>query len=313
MIDRRQLVGGISFFATSIALRPNRAFARSGKILIGFTAAADPAGVYAAQEEGFYKEAGLDTELQLVALNPTIPGALQSASLQFANPSPPVFVSAIDGGLDLVAVGSTSVIAKGVKSFAAVASPSLKIKQAADFYGKRVGVPGLNAFLHVVFRKWMMDQGADASQVTFVEVPFPQMADVMRGGSIDAVIGSEPIVGRIVASGAGEIITHMDDLAHELPTAFLATTRDFAAENPDAVRAFQAGTVKGVEFAQNNLEKAQEYVAKYTKLDLEAIKAVPFPRLRATATVDDVRNWIDLMKAQNMIRTEIDPEQCVFS
>lgn len=313
MINRRQLIGGMSVFAAAATILPARAWAQTGSILIGYTAAADPAGVYAAQEEGFYRELGLETELQLVALNPTIPAALQSNSLQFANPSPPVFVSAIDGGLDLVAVGSTSVIAPGVRSFAAVARTELGVSEASDFYGTRVGVPGLNAFLHVVFRKWMVDQGADPSQVTFVEVPFPQMADVMRGGSIDAIVGSEPIVGRIVEAGVGEIITHMDDLAHELPTAFLATTRAFADANPDVVRAFQEGTARGVEFVENNLEKGQEYVAKYTQLDIEAIRSVPFPRLRASATVEDVRNWVDLMNDQNMIRSEIDPARYVFS
>ncbi len=61
-----------------------------------------------------------------------------------------------------------------------------------DLVGKKVGVPGLNAFLHVMFREWIKANGVDPKQVQFVETPFPQMNEIMKAGNVDAVVAAEP-------------------------------------------------------------------------------------------------------------------------
>ncbi len=35
------------------------------------------------------------------------------------------------------------------------------MSKPADFVGKKVGVPGIGAFLDVLFRKWLIDGGVD--------------------------------------------------------------------------------------------------------------------------------------------------------
>ncbi len=52
---------------------------------------------------------------------------------------------------------------------------------------------------------WVEKTGGDWRRVTTVEVPFPQMADALAGGQIDAAIFSEPFV-------AGALATHGDRL-----------------------------------------------------------------------------------------------------
>ena len=47
--------------------------------------------------------------------------------------------------------------------------------------GKKIGVPGLGAFLHVTFRAWLKLAGVDWKKVNFVEAPFPQHGDLLRG------------------------------------------------------------------------------------------------------------------------------------
>ena len=54
---------------------------------------------------------------------------------------------------------------------AVMVKPDSPIKTAKDFEGKRVATAGLNAFLHVLFRKWLSENGADYKKVTFTETP----------------------------------------------------------------------------------------------------------------------------------------------
>ena len=51
---------------------------------------------------------------------------------------------------------------------AAVARTGVAIKEPKDFVGKKVGAPGIGAFLHVLFRKWLIEKGVDPKSVNFV-------------------------------------------------------------------------------------------------------------------------------------------------
>jgi NitT/TauT family transport system substrate-binding protein len=314
MLDRRKFLVAAGAAAAIPLVGIGRVRAEDlVKVRVGYTATSDPAAVYNAVEEGFYAANGLDVGLQLIALNSTLPAALQSGSLDIGNPSPTVLLAAIDGGLDLVAIGTTSVVDKDVVNFGVVVRTGVDIKEPGDFAGKKVGVPGLNAFLHILFRKWLTDKGADWKSINFVEVPYPQMPDIVRGGSVDAVVTAEPVMGRLISAGSGTLLTHMSsDLTESLPTAFLASTREWATKNADAVRKFQAGTAKGVEFVATNLDKTQQNIAKYTKLDLDVIKAAPLPKLRAEATQRDMENWVKIMTDQGMLRTTLDVKTLTF-
>ena len=162
------------------------------KMLLGYTAVADYVGAFVAADQGLFKKHGLDIELQLVSLNSTLPAAVQSNSIQIEGPTPSVFLQAVDGGLDHVVISGNTELDPTSKAYGVVARDSAGIKTAKDFEGKKVGVPGIGAFLQVIFRKWLLDQGADATKVQFVEVSFPTMNDVLKAGTVDAVVTGEP-------------------------------------------------------------------------------------------------------------------------
>jgi NitT/TauT family transport system substrate-binding protein len=313
MIDRRQFLGASLLALPAFGTLPAWGQAPA-RLKIGFTATSDAAAGYIAQEEGMFSKRKLDTELQLVALNSTLPAALQAGSLQIGNPSPSVLLAAVEGGIDLVTVGCTSVVNKSVVNFGAVARTGSGIEEAKDFIGKRVGVPGLNAFLHVLFRKWLSDRKVDFRRVTFVETPYPQMPDIVRGGSVDAVVTAEPVMGRIIAAGSGKLITHMaPDLAEELPTALWGSTREWASKNSDAVRRFQEANAEAVEFFKKEPAKCQEYISKYTRLPIEVVRSVPLPQLRANVTERDLEAWVEIMMDQGMLSTKLDVKRLRFT
>ena len=89
-------------------------------------------------------------------------------------------------------VAGGGVTSKAITGFGLVARAGSGIKTAADCVGKKIGVPGLGAFLHVTFRAWLKNQGVDYKKVNFVEAAFPQHGDMLRGGSLDAVVTADP-------------------------------------------------------------------------------------------------------------------------
>ena len=81
----------------------------------------------------------------------------------------------------------------------------MTIKDAKDFVGKKVGAPGIGAFLHVLFRKWLIEKGVDPKSVNFVEVTFPTMSDALKSGAVDAVLTAEPFITRMKNAGNGDV------------------------------------------------------------------------------------------------------------
>ena len=206
-VKRRTLL--LSALAAASAAATLPALAQSAtKIVFGYTAVTDFASVFVAAEEGYFKKRSLDVELKFIPLNSTIPAALQSDSLQIGGPTPSVFLQAVDGGLDLVLVAGGGLISKTITGFGLVARAGSGIKSAQDCVGKKIGVPGLGAFLHVTFRAWLKDSGVDYRKVNFVEAAFPQHADLLRGGSVDAVVSADPFMSRITESGAGYVASY---------------------------------------------------------------------------------------------------------
>ena len=133
----------------------------------------------------------------LAAHGGAIIAGVVSGSVEIGTPTPTVFLQAGEGGLDLVAIAATNAFPERSNS-GILARTNANIKSAQDLVGKRVGVPGLNGLLDVIFRKWLADQGVDTNRVTYVEVSFPQMSDMLRAGNVDAVVAVDPLYNRIL-------------------------------------------------------------------------------------------------------------------
>jgi NitT/TauT family transport system substrate-binding protein len=191
-----------------------------------------------------------------------------------------------------------------------VARNGITIRNAQDCVGKKIGVPGLGAFLHVLFRKWLTEKGVNFRQVQFIETAFPQHNDVLRGGSVDAVVTADPFMSRIVAGGAGGApVFFANELPDGQPAILYSATRAWAMANAAQVRAFREAITEGVAFVSANPPKAREHLGKYTRLPPEILATVQISTLRATLTADNMRFWIEVMRAQEMLKTNIDPSR----
>jgi NitT/TauT family transport system substrate-binding protein len=270
--------------------------------------------VFVAAEEGYFKRRNLDVELKFIPLNSTIPAALQSDSLQIGGPTPSVLLQAVDGGLDLVVLAGGGVTSKGFTAFGLVARAGSGIRVAADCVGKKIGVPGLGAFLHVSFRAWLKQAGVDYRRVTFVEAAFPQHADLLRGGAIDAVVSADPFMSRIADSGAGYVASYYGTfLADGNHTIYHAAKREWVQKNPAVALAFREAVQEGAAFMQQpkNSDKVRAAIGKYIKLPPEVLAKMQISPPGPTVNPSQVNYWLAMMKDQDMLKTPIDAARLI--
>lgn len=274
------------------------------KVTLGHTGVSEWLAAFVAQEEGLFRKNGLDVTLMQVPVGAIIP-ALQSDSVQLLTSPPTNVLLANEGGLDLVFVAGTSVTEKTDQNVAVVVSNASGIKVPQDLAGKKVGVGSIGGFLYVMGRKWIADNGVDPKQVSFVEVNFAQIPDLLKNGTIQAAVTVSPFVQRVVQGGAGSVLRYLPaDLPSRTAGAFYTTTRAWAAANPQAVRGFRAAIVEAAAFTEKNPQAARAHLAKYIKLPPEVLASLPMPRLAPEVTEVQVKFWIDTMSELGLIKAK---------
>jgi NitT/TauT family transport system substrate-binding protein len=275
------------------------------KVAYGYSAVTDFASVFVAIDEGFFARRGLEVEAKFIPLNPTIVPALQSGSLQIGGPTPTVYLQALEGGLDHVVLGGGGVLSKTYTEVGLVAKAGAGIRSAADCVGKKIGVPGLGALLHVTFRQWLVINKVDPKQVNFIEAPFPQHADLIRGGSLDAVVSGGPFMSRIVESGSGYVAAYyMTFLPEGYPTILHVARRDWVEQNPAAVTAFREGIREAAAFMKlpANDARVRESCGKYMKLPPAVAAKMQISPTGPVVTVPQLQWWAGLMKEQALLK-----------
>ena len=311
-MKRRQLLAGAAAAGVLAAALPARA---DQKITFGYTAVTDFASVFVAAEEGFFKKRNLDVELKFIPLNSTIPAAVQADSLQVGGPTPSVFLQSVDGGLDHVVLAGGGVTSKSITGFGLVARAGSGIKNAQDCVGKKIGVPGLGAFLHVTFRGWLKSQGVDYRKVNFVEAAFPQHGDLLRGGTLDAVVSADPFMSRITETGIGYVASYYSTFLPEgQPTIIYTAKREWVQKNPETARAFQQAVQEAAAFIAKpaNNAKVRAAIGKYIKLPPEVLAKAQISPPGAVVSEKQLAYWVALMKDQEMLKGNPEPAKLIF-
>jgi NitT/TauT family transport system substrate-binding protein len=299
--------------AMAALLSAGPAFAQN-KIQIGCTATSDCASAMLAIDEGIFKKHGIEAEMVLIGINSNIPAAILSNSIQIGGPTSTVFLQAADGGLDLVAVGGASVMSPVTNNnVAAFVRNGITINEPKDFVGKKVGAPGLGAFLHVLFVKWLVEKGVDPRKVNFVEVTFPTMMDIVKSGSVDAVLTGEPFVTRMTNAGLGTVgARYAAELGRTEPIIFYAASREWANKNAETVKKFRAAIAEAAPIVNNDREKASVSISKFTKQPIELVKATPPNRSEPELRPEQLAWWIDIMSSQKMLQSKLDLDKLIL-
>ena len=281
------------------------------KLKMMYTAVSGFTAGYVAQEQGFFKKRGIDMEFVQTMSSGNNPPALVSNSVQVAGPTMPTLLQANDSGLDLVIIANGAVYP--LEADILVARQGSGIQKPADLKGKTVGVPGLGALLHFMLIRNLQQNGVNPKDVKFVEVSFPQAADALKSGQIDAYPAQAPFTARILQSGAGyEVANWLKSTPDGTITVVYATTRQWAEANKETVKALREAMKEAVEYSKSHRPEMYAAIAKYTKLPQAVVSSLAPPNLEVDTSPKQVKFWIDLAKEQGAIKGNPDPAKIIY-
>lgn len=301
----RSLVAGLGALVMGVACVQANA---QTEINVGMVKTADSIPLLISEEKGFFDAHGLDVTLTPIAMVTNAPGAILSGSIQIGAGTLPALLQTNEAGFGLVALSGVARSTPQSNPISLLARDGAGIETAADLVGKKVGVPGLNAIMHLVLQKWLDDNGVDPESVTWVEAIFPAMGDLLKGGQLDAVAVLEPFRSHIVNSGAGyKLSDYMVEVNDNMVMAAWMAKGSWAEENPDAVAAFLAAYQEAIDWA---LEHEDE--VKQIEADFLGVASPIRPTYDLNITVDDLELFVEMGSEYGLLREPVDVETLIW-
>jgi NitT/TauT family transport system substrate-binding protein len=247
-------------------LAPAIAFAQT-KLVVAHSPASEFLPAFVAKERGIFARNGLDVTFNMTPNITLIPAALVSGTVQIGSATATNALLAAEAGIDIVTVMGGTRLVKSNQRIALVTRPGLTVANANDLRGKRVGVPGFNAVIDLVFQKWLLNNKVPLNQVTRVEVLVPQMADFLKAGQVDAATPIEPMVGRIVEGGLGvKSVDFWAEVNPDVIAAFWIASRQWADANRNTVAAWRSSYLEGIDWIAKNPDEARKIEIQYLKV-----------------------------------------------
>jgi len=216
--------------------------------------------LWVAQEGGYFKREGLDTELLYIGGGTLLIQSMLSGEVPFAyGPSVPV-INATLRGSDLVLIGNTG----NSLVFSIMARP--EIKQPGQLRGKKIGVTRLGGStdwaLDAALKHWNIER----NQITVIQTGgMPEGLAALIAGALDAVVLSPPSNFRAAKAGMHEL-EDVGQLKIMFPNTPLSTTRSFLRANRDTSLRFLRGFAQGLQRLRTDKEFSMKVLSKYTKV-----------------------------------------------
>jgi NitT/TauT family transport system substrate-binding protein len=264
---------------------------------------------FVSKENGCFAGKGIDATMTLIPIATNIPPALLSGSVQIGMSTASVILPAVENGLDLVAIAGASRMMKGNESISLVLQPEVTMNSAADLVGKKIGVPGLLSVGDLVFRKWLKDNGVNPDDVTYVEVPFPRMMEMMSSKTVDGVLPAEPAKSALINNNVGKLapVEYYTAVAPDSLQTFWMSTGAWAAENGEIVANFKACLDEGKDWIAANPDEAKAIETQYLQ-----VQTPVYPDWNTAITPADFALFAGLGLEFGLVTKDLDIEKLVY-
>jgi NitT/TauT family transport system substrate-binding protein len=281
--------------------------AKAVTLKVGVLPIADVAPLYVGMKQGFFSAEKLTIKPAVAEGGAAVVPAVMSGDDQIGFSNVVSLMLAKEKNLPITPINA-GVQAAGSPSEAwdALLAPKGGVTDLKQLEGKKVSVNTLKNLPEVAVRNSLEAAGVDASKVSFVEIPFPDVGAALDSKRVDAAFAVEPFVGSAVAAGAKPLAQPFEQLAPDLTIAEYFTTEKYAKENPDVVARFQRAMNKSLEYSQAHPEAVREIIPTYTKTPKAAAAKMTLPKWSTEVNAEAMNKQVELSKQYGVLTGDVD-------
>jgi NitT/TauT family transport system substrate-binding protein len=253
-------------------------------ITLGALPVVDDVSAYIAQDEGIFRQYGLNVKINPVLTSVLAIPMMQKGQIDILGGGN--YVSFIEasakapGHLPYRILAEAATCSTG--SFVVLALPSSGIQTPAQLEHKTIAVNLTQNIQTLMINSVLGADNVKASTVKYKAVPFPKMTAALKSHQVDAISVVEPFVTTAEqTAGAVPIVDMCSGPDSNLPLSGYIASSTWAQQNPEAVRRFQQAMAQAQEVADSNRAEVEKtlltYVPKLTPEQAATITLEQFP------------------------------------
>ena len=310
-IKRGRFIAGASMVAaaSSTALAQQTPTA----VRVASSAVTDAVPLLYAQNNGLFRNAGLDVTFTKTAGGSVVVTALTGGAVDIGKVSSVSIILAHVRGIGMQIVVPDRMHTFGPQSDTQlIVAADGPIKSGRDLNGKTISVAALKDSTWIGARLWIDSNGGDSSTVKFIELPFSAVAAAVLAGRIDCGVDNDPYLTADVRSGK---VRALGDLLAGLGSRFLETAwvsmADYNAKNRDTVNRFVKVMREAQAWANAHPTEVVDLAVGLTGVDRAAIAATRVV-FSTEATPKDMQPYVAACAKYGVIPQSFDAAELYF-
>ena len=210
-------------------------------------------------EAGFFKKHGIEVEVSSFAGGPRVQQAMAADSIDIGLGSGPELALAAKGAPEI----AVAAMADAPYSVLLATLKDSPIKTAADLKGRTISISSKGSLTDWLARELSRLQGwgPDGFKTAPLGRTDAQMA-ALKTRQIDGMIVEANAGYRMEEDGTGRVVVQFGDLIKTFHIYVIYARKGFAAEKPDAVRAFLAGWFETIDYMKQHRAETIAIVQK---------------------------------------------------
>jgi NitT/TauT family transport system substrate-binding protein len=231
-------------FAAACVPQPNSSpsgAVTSLKVGLGYIPSVQFAPFYLAQQQGYYRDAGLDVTFEN-KIDPDLVTLVGQGALDLGVADGTSVIPAVSQGIPIRYVATIY----GTYPSIVFAKASSGITSAADLEGRKIGIPGRYGSSWIMLQALLDSADLTPEDVTIVEYPDFGQGVAVQQGAVDAATGfanNEPV--QLELTGEEAVVLHVDDIV-ALPGPGLISGRAMLDARGNAVAQFVGATLRAM-------------------------------------------------------------------
>ena len=262
-----------------------------------------------AMEKGLFKQAGIDiTGILGSGGGGTTVRNILASSTPYGEVAVSAALAAKAQGLDLVIV---NVGTRSVAEASMVTMPDSGIKSVEDLVGKKVAITSPRSVSEMLFLLVLRAKGIDPGKITRVAAGgYVPGLTMLEKGAVSASVIIEPL--SILRKEKYRTIYKAGDVLQPMTTSVGITTREFAKEHGDKLRAIIAGRRAGVQAIYRDPAEAGRILQKSYNLEAdlatEAVNNMIAPQMWSEGEFNlvELDRMVDGLKLTGEVKGDVD-------
>lgn len=265
------------------------------QIRIASSPNADVIAILWGLENGAFRKAGLDVDLQRANSGSAVAAAVAGRAVDIGKSSMLSILTARAKDFPFVLVAPSGMYSAEVPTVGMVVAHDSPLKTAKDCNGKVVGVSSLNDLFSLGTQAWVDQNGGDAKTLRFLEIPSSAIGDALVAGRIDAGTLDDPQLGQALKSGKARLFCAPDSaIAHRFMDAAYFSIADYITKNKRLVAAFRHVVQETSNHANEHREQMIPLLANFTGIAANVIASTPQTFLATTLDVTLIQPLINV-------------------